>query len=128
MAPRGRLLPPPVWTTDQLKAGRDAAVKNFQRQRMEEPLEMYLEKFDERQAAFEDLLETTIDLTQLSDHALHILTDERLLEAFRYVAGPPISTDDLKTVADAPSLSRQRLNADPELARRLVETVMIGAD
>lgn len=121
-------LPPPIWSVEQLQVERAQAIQNFRQHRMEEPLEMYLEAFDERRGAFEDLLETTVDLTQLADHALDILTDPRLLDALRYISGPPVSLDDLKTLADTSSLSRQRLNANPELAGRLVQTVMMGVD
>lgn len=119
---------PPRWTTEQLEADRRRAVEDFRRERMEEPLDVYLRAFDERQAAFEDLLETTVDLTELGDHATAILTDRRLLEALRYLAGPPVSLDDLKTLADVPSLAPGRLRADPALAHRLVETVVLGVD
>ncbi len=95
---------------------------------MEEPLEAYLQAFDERQSAFEDLLETTVDLSELRDHALALLTDPRLFEAFRYLAGPPISLDDLKILADAESISPTKLNADPALVKRLIETVLLGLD
>lgn len=122
------LVPPPWWTAEELGTDRDAAIENFRRERMEEPLEAYLEAFEERQDAFENLLETTVDLTQLSDNALAILTDPQLLEAFRYVAGPPISLDDLKVVANAASLSAKNLEANPELAQRLINTVMLGLD
>jgi hypothetical protein len=125
---RRPLIDPPRWTTDELEADRLRAVEEFRRQRMEEPLEAYLEAFEARQAAFEDLLETTVDLAQLAEHALGILTDERLLDAFRYLAGPPISEDDLKVLAVAPSLSAKKLKADAAMAQRLVETVLLGLD
>lgn len=127
MNPPG-LVQPPWWTDEQLGVDRDRAIENFRRIRMAEPLEDYLEAFEERQDAFENLLETTVDLTQLSENALAILTDPQLLEALRYVAGPPISFDDLKVVANAPSLSAKTLEADPELVQRLIETVMLGLD
>lgn len=95
---------------------------------MEEPLEAYLDVFDDRRGVFENLLETTVDLTQLSEHSIEILTDPQLLEAFRYIAGPPISLDDLKVVANAPSLSSKSLQGDPSLAKRLIETVLLGLD
>jgi hypothetical protein len=122
------LLTPPRWTADELEDGRRRAIEEFRRERMEEPLEAYLEAFDERQGAFEDLLETTVDLSRLGEHALAILTDPKLFEAFRYLAGPPISVDDLKVLAAAESLSAKKLQADPELAARLVETVQLGLD
>lgn len=127
MSGRG-LQEPPRWTEDQLEVDRLRAIEEFRRERMEEPLEAYLQAFDERQAAFEDLLETTVDLTELSKHAVAILTDGQLLDAFRYLAGPPISLDDLKILANAKSLSAKNLNADPALVARLVETVQLGLD
>ncbi|HEU0078341.1 MAG TPA: XamI family restriction endonuclease [Longimicrobiaceae bacterium] len=95
---------------------------------MEEPLEDYLEAFEEYMGVTEDLLETTVDLTDLEGQALHILSDQGLTEAFRYLSGPPISLDDLKTLASAPSLHRKHLEKDPSLVRRIVQTVLIGLD
>lgn len=122
------LVQSPWWTDDELATDRDCAIVNFRRARMEEPLEAYLEAFEERQDAVENLLETTVDLTQLREHALAILADPQLLEALRYIAGPPISFDDLKIVANASSLSTKRLQADPELVRRVIDTVLLGLD
>jgi hypothetical protein len=127
MTPPG-LIQPPSWTEKQLIFDRDHAIEIFRRTRMEEPLEAYVEAFEERRDAFDTLLETTVDLTQLSEHAHTVLTDPRLLEALRYVAAPPISLDDLKVVADAPSLSARTLEANRELAQRLIDTVMLGLD
>lgn len=128
MPPVPGLAQPPWWTDEQLAAERDIAIENFRRARMEEPLEAYLAAFEERQDTVERLLETTVDLTRLGQSALTILTDAQLLEAFRYVSGPPISLDDLKVVANAKSLSPKTLESDQGLVRRLVDTVMIGLD
>ena len=89
-----RLLPPPRWSAEQLEVDRQRSIKNFRKQRLQEPLEAYLEAFDERFAVFSDLIERSVDLTQLSDHAINILTDPDAFEALRYLAGPPISLDD----------------------------------
>lgn len=127
MTPRPHVAPP-VWTPGQLESDRQRAIEDFRRQRMEEPLELYLQTFDERQAVFRDLLAVTADLTRIADHAIAILTNERLCEALRYVSGPPISLDDLKTVAEVTSLSAQQLRADPAIVQRLVDTVLLGLD
>lgn len=87
-----------------------------------------MEAFDEYQGVFEELLESTVDLTRLAPAALEVLTDDRLMEAFRYLAGPPISLDDLKTVAEATSYHKKRLEADPDLAKRTVELVLMALD
>ena len=47
------------------------------------------------------LLELTVDLREVHEHAVDILADRRLRDARRYIAGPPISDDDWKTLADA---------------------------
>lgn len=120
--------PPPRWDKDHLEADRLTSIEAFRDERIKEPLEKYLEEFENTRDAFEELLETTVDLTQIRDHAIKILSDERLLEALRYLPGPPISLDDLKIVSEAPSVAARKIKADPELAARLVDTVMMGLD
>ena len=117
------MIEPPVWTDDQLEADRIKAIAAFSRERLEEPLEDYLEAFDEYQGHIEVVLEATVDLTELDTTALDVLGDPRLLEAFRYLAGPPISEDDLKVLADARSLTRRTLERTPELVQRLIGVV-----
>ena len=68
----------PVWTREQLEIDRQKAITIFRNERMEEPLEDYLEAFDEYQGYIEELLETTVDLSQLESTALDVLTDRRL--------------------------------------------------
>ena len=116
------MIDPPLWTRDQLEADRMNAIGLFRKERTEEPLEDYLEGFDEYQGYIEELLETTVDLSRLDSTALEVLTDPHLLEAFRYIAAPPISTDDLKVLADA-TLSKGQLRKRPEDVQRLVQVV-----
>ena len=117
------MIEPPVWTDDQLESARIKAIAAFSKERLEEPLEDYLEAFDEYQGHVEEVLEATVDLTELDTTALDVLGDTRLLEAFRYLAGPPISEDDLKVLADARSLTRSTLEGTPELVQRLIGVV-----
>src|SRR5262245_37010848 len=107
-------VPPPRWTADQFEASRLTAIARFREERMQEPLEEYLESFEAVRASVEDLLEATVDLSQIGDEAVRVLTNPGLLEAVRYLAGPPISEDDLKTLAEA-SLGPTRLKADPAM-------------
>lgn len=123
------LTPRPVWTAEQLDSDRLVAIEAFKAARLEEPLEDYLEAFDARQADVEELMEMTVDLTVLDDEkALEIVSRPELLRAFRYVAGPPISADDLTVLADATSLSRRQLKASRGLRERLVAIVRQGLD
>jgi hypothetical protein len=68
-----------------------------------------------------------VDLSQLDLVALEVLSDKRLALAFRYLAGPMISADDLKTLAEA-VLTPKRLKADPEMVARIVDVVRTGLD
>lgn len=115
------------WTREQLEGDVATAKAYFREMRTHEPLEQYLEVFDEYRGAVADLIEGTVDLTQLSEQAVDHLTEPNLLIAVRYLASPPISEDDLKVLAEA-VLSPSRLRKDPDMARRVVEIVMMGLD
>jgi hypothetical protein len=121
------MLASPIWTPEQLKTERDKAQEIFRSERIQEPLEDYLEAFDQYQGVVEELLETTIDLSTLDDSALAVLTEPKLLEAFRYLAGPPISKDDLKVLSDA-VLSPGRLRHNPDMVARVIGVVRTGLD
>lgn len=103
------------------------ALRHFREERMQEPLEAYLEAFDDSRDTVENLLEMTMDLSELTETAVDVLSDRALLEAVRYLAGPPISADDLKELAEA-SLAPTRLQENPEMAQRVVRTVLMGLD
>ena len=122
------MLDPPRWTSDEFEHERALAIKLFRRERLEEPLEQYLEVFDSYHGDVENLFESTVDLTDLEGAATAFLSDPRLLLAFRYLAGPPISVDDLKTVAEARSLVASRLGGDAVLVRKIVEVVRVALD
>lgn len=130
MSNRGstRFVAPTTWSHDELEADRIQAIEVFRRERLQEPLEEYLEVFEQVQAMMENLLEGTVDLALLEDQALEILKDPRLRESFRYLAGPPISLDDLKTLVNTNSLSLKTLQTDPDLVQRLVDTIRAGLD
>lgn len=117
------MINPPVWTNAQLDSERVKSIAIFSKLRLEEPLEDYLDAFDQFQGYVEEILETTVDLTDLETSALDVLGDQRLLEAFRYLAAPPISADDLKVLADASSLSSSHLRNSPADVQRLVSIV-----
>lgn len=122
------MIAPPLWTKEQLEADRLKAIELFRKERMEEPLEDYLEAFDRYHGCIEEFLEATVDLSQLDNQALEVLTDPNFLEAFRYLAAPPISADDLKVLAEAPSLATGQLRKKPEDVKRLIETVRLVLD
>lgn len=119
---------PPVWSADELEEDRTIAIAQFRDERLQEPLEEYLEVFDTYHGAVQDLLEATVDLSNLSGDTVEVLTDPALLEALRYLSGPPISEDDLKTIADVSSLTPSTLRANPEMAQRVLDAIRITMD
>ncbi len=125
---RTRFVTRTEWTLEELEADRLLAEEAFRRERMEEPLEAYLQAFETVQNAVEDLLESTVDLTDLENQAVTILTNPALQETFRYLTGPPISLDDLKTLVETNSISAKTLQQSPDLVQRLVETIRAGLD
>ena len=122
------MIDPPRWTAERLQHDLAVAIELFRKHRMEEPLEDYLDAFEDCRDHVETLLERTVDLTDLGASAVDVLTDRKLLYAFRYLAGPPISDADLKTVAEAASLAPSVLRGDPELVQRIVRVVLMGLD
>jgi hypothetical protein len=119
---------PPRWTDEQFEADRQIAIAAFRERRMREPLEQYLDAFAAARNAVTRLLEDTVNLTALLDRAAEVLADADLKAAVRYLAGPPISADDLKILAVDASLAPARIRADSEMARQIIEIVLLGLD
>jgi len=118
---------PPKWTPQQLEASRQAVLARFREERIQEPLEAYLEAFETYRFAMKDLLETTTDLSRLRDMAFELITNPKMLIAVRYLASPPVSKDDLEALAET-RVSARALRADGEAALRVVEHVLMGLD
>ena len=123
---------PPSWTDEEFQKDRDRAVQLFRKRRLREPDELYSEDFDRAVRLVKDLMTKTNNLMDApgseSADALELLTDPALRVALRYLAGPPISEDDLKTLADASSLAPSRLSDDAEAVQRIVEVVYASLD
>lgn len=122
------LQPPPRWTDEQFETDRDAAVELFREVRILEDLGRYSDEFEKARHAVAALIEVSVDLGALLDQAVPILSDPELLVAARYLAGPPISEDDLKVLADTNSLHPKRLENEPHRAKECVETILLGLD
>lgn len=113
---------PVHWTAAQLNEDTSTGRDRFQAERLDEPLELYSKFFDAFVPIFEQLI---AQVGQLADPDLleGIMTDADTRLAFRYLTAPPISEDDLKTLADA-KMSPTALRKDPEAARRLTDVVL----
>jgi len=80
---------------------------------------------------FEETVDLTdlLDLSRLDDATLvALVADADRLQVLRYLAGPPISEDDLKVLAEAESLARSRLHDDRAAVERIVQVVREAID
>jgi hypothetical protein len=113
-----------------LESDATTAKNVFRRERLEEPLDLYNQFF----VVFVDIFRQLIDkLPEIGaepvDPALiaGLVDGRNAQKAFRYLTAPPISEDDLETIADA-ALAPSRLRADADSARRIRDTVLTIID
>lgn len=116
---------PKLWASDQLDLDIEAAIDAFRSERFEESAELYPENFDSARDSIETLLEQTVDLSMIAETARDVLSDVALVDALRYLAGPPISKDDLLVLVKAKSTLQFH---DPEVAARIIETIRATLD
>ena len=121
------LAAPPRWSPEQFEEQLAVSSATFREERIREPVEQYREVFDEHAARVRALLAGTDNLADWAQALEVVLSDDVGLETLRYLAGPPISADDLKTLADA-SLAPSRLRNDPEMATRILDVVLKSLD
>ena len=116
------------WTADDFDRDRALAIDAFRRERLDEPLEDYLAQYDEVERVVSAVLREYRAALTGDRRAAGMLVDPAQREVLRYLAGPPISMDDLKVLADAPTISARSLAAHPSIVARLVETIRIALD
>lgn len=118
------------WKPAQLQTDAKTARDIFRHERVGEPLALY-EKFFK---TFEGIFRQTIDkLPALAANPIDTKLVAGLLlgrdqqKAFRYLAAPPISEDDLKAVSDT-TLAPSILAADKDKAQQVRDTVLAILD
>ena len=117
---------PPHWSSVQLRADAAFAREVFRTERLSEPLELYTQFFDTFLPIFDDLIDQFEQLAGAEfDPGIlaSVMADPDTKMAFRYLAGPPISEDDLMTLANA-KLSPTALRSDPAAAESVRDTVL----
>ena len=117
-----------TWTTDEFIRDIALSQAEFRKERLEEPVDAYSEAFEYVRDAVENLIEATVDLSDLESKASELLQQPETLYVLRYLTGPPISDDDLKTLLDAPSIARKTLKKDPNLVNLLIQTIRDALD
>jgi len=121
---------PRQWTDKQIVDDVAAATALFRKRRFAEPLEAWLREVDRRAVEFEQLFDQQgiANPAALTSEDVLCIIDAGLLDALRYLPGPPISTDDLKNLADVESLVPSRLRQDAAAAQRVLETIRQTVD
>lgn len=115
---------PPTWTVEELEEQRQASIADFIAERTAEGGEAYRRAFAQAHSVVKHLFAATDNLLTLATGRV-LVAEASLVDAARYLAGPPISADDLRTLADA-STTRRAL--DPETAERISRVIMAGLD
>ena len=116
---------PPTWTADQLEEHRLEAVAGFIEERTAEGTARYRAAFADALGQVEALLAATDDLREFGTGAA-LVTDPPLLGMARYLGAPPISADDLSTLAGQRVAVRQTM--DPAVAQRAAEVILSAVD
>ncbi len=123
---RGRYFhAPPAWDDNELELRRRQAIEDFITERSAEGTARYQQAFRENVVLVTALFAATDDLVGLGTGGA-LSTNPRLVRPARYLAGPPISADDLDTLADVRIASRRRLDA--ELGRRAAHVIDAAMD
>jgi hypothetical protein len=145
---------PPTWSESQIITEAAKARAIFRAELLTEPLERWQRVTSRYRAAFDRLFSQhnianidTLTPTQIADIFAAKVTkiqpppkgsklspeDEKLRKEnlgapLRYLAGPPISADDLTVLAEVTSIAPATLKKDPEGAARILATILQALD
>src|SRR5579862_7207945 len=115
----------PTWIEEQLEIDRRRSIEAFVKDRTAIGGQQYQVAFYEDLESVNDLFTATNDLLDFGTGAALAEKPARVQIA-RYLSGPPVSADDLDTLADASIASRKRL--DPDLARLAADIICLTMD
>ena len=111
---------PPRWTTAELAEDAATSASQFRAERLA-VTDSWATHYNQARGKFELLFK------KLSDLNPGAITDDNLAEAYglglgealRYLAGPPVSDDDLQVIADVDSIAPGVLKKDAEALRKV---------
>jgi len=111
---------PARWTAQQLAAEAATSAALFRAERLA-AAGSWGTHYNEARGKFERLFKSLNDLDprQISDDNLVNAYSLGLGEALRYLAGPPISDDDLQVIADVESIAPGFLRKNPDALRKV---------
>jgi hypothetical protein len=111
---------PALWTTAQLARDAATAAQQFRAERLAVS-DSWQANYTAARAKFETLFNTLGNLVpdSITDDSLKEVYSLRLGEALRYLAGPPVSDDDLKVIAGVDSIAPGVLMKDVAALRKV---------
>jgi len=115
---------PPRWTAKELAADAEKSAAAFRTERLA-PTEAWKQHFTKSRERFVALFKELGELAanKISDAALASAYKLNLGEALRYLSGPPISDDDLKVLAEVPTLAPGVLSHDKAKLRKVFAVI-----
>lgn len=115
---------PQNWTTDELTQDAAISAGAFRSERLVNS-DAWSTQYKAALKKFELLFEKFNDFSvrEISDLQLANAYAAKLGEAIRYLAGPPISDDDLKVIADVDTLAPGVLRNRPDELRKVYEVI-----
>jgi hypothetical protein len=125
------LVAPPRWTEGEFAAERAISREAFRVERLSAPLEEWVRVVEQKVREFGALFESHgfANFGSAKPAELAAIYADHLGDAIRYVAGPPISSDDLKLLAEVESLAPTRLQAQGGAeAAKVLEVLQLGLD
>ena len=119
-----------MWSEAELDTAAAEARNLFRTERLEEPVELWKHTLDQYRARYTRLFDEygLLYPGRLDPERISEIFRNELGDALRYLAGPPISEDDLAVLAEVPSLSPGRLAADRNAAARVLVTIVRTLD
>lgn len=124
---------PTVWNEKELQYDAEVALNLFVDRRLKEPTNRLSEHFFTQKSSILRLFAEMrkFDRTSIDpDVVRSILLNSELYDALRYVAGPPVSHDDLSVLAtrSVKPVSKKRLRTDDELVSSILALMCKLAD
>lgn len=124
---------PPLWDDAALHRHAQTALEEFVQRRLAEPSSRYSRHLRERRRALHALFRQLRSFDPRNpdiEIARKILSDPELESALRYVAGPPVSQDDLGVLVTRgrDRIGRAAIKMNPTLANEIVELICRLAD
>mgnify|MGYP001045464706 CR=1 FL=1 len=115
---------PPQWTTPELSEHAAIATAQFRSERLS-VTDSWETHYSQARNKFELLFDKLNDLTSgmITDSALSEVYGSGLGEALRYLAGPPISDDDLQVLANVDSLASSVISQNPQALRNVFDVI-----